>query len=201
MLERKTQAIVGARDGRESAESTKQIRPFVLILVTLGTGKNNPPSSWPLAFVSLVSLRLSISGDSRLSKRPSASAANDPERDREREGEGQTSGNRDGCARECQEFYFKESRSPNPRKIPSRRPTIAIFDSPQTAENCIHRDTHPFTLSDPRITPCPSGSPSPVCSLPRRINGTSDHITIAGQEIQSTPSRNSLSHHHSSHRC
>lgn len=137
MLERKTQAIVGARDGRESAESTKQIRPFVLILVTLGTGKNNPGSCCSHAFVSLVSLRLSVSGDSRLSKRPSASPANDPERDRERgRGRGRLAGTEIAARGNAKTFYFKESRSPNPRKIPSRRPTFAIFDSPQTAENC-----------------------------------------------------------------
>ena len=94
MLERKTQAIVGTRDGRESAESTKQIRPFVLILVALGTGKNNPRAgahsllSHPSLFVS-ASLSAVVRARDRRRHQPAIP--------REREGEGGVdySGNRD----------------------------------------------------------------------------------------------------------
>ena len=61
------------QDGRETGESPKQIRPFVLILVAipLGTGKNNPGPHRPLSLpaLAIVSPVFRVSPDTRLRKR------------------------------------------------------------------------------------------------------------------------------------
>ena len=169
------------------AESTKQFRAFVLILV--------PTCSWHLAKIThhltlVLAVRFRHRASLHLCRWSSEQETiSPPARNREGGGEAeggrqrQSNGNRDGRSEECQEIYFKVSCTASitaEAKIPSPRPSL-LFSTRRKRPRILWSvvsPTGPFTLSGPRITSCASfvssQHPTPVDKRNPRV-GTPHH--------------------------